>query len=358
MARRSPTPPPRTRRPDTRSPDRPAVEVTGLVKTYGDVRALNGLDLTVPQGGVYAVLGPNGAGKTTAIRVLTTLTRPDAGRARVLGHDVVTDADRVRGRVVLPGQFASIDTDLTARENLVLLARLLGHSWSGARRRADDLLAAFDLEPAAARQAKALSGGMRRRLDVAASLITTPDLLFLDEPTTGLDPRSRRQVWDAVRRLAADGTTVVLTTQYLDEADQLAHRVAVIDHGRLVAEGTSAALKASVGSGTLAVRLADPRYRATATRILDAALASSDGPAPSRAEAVAGTADEQTVVVTLAGGRASAPDASVEPSQLAAEAVAALIGAGVPVSEFSLGQPTLDEVFHALTSTRREEVPA
>jgi ABC-2 type transport system ATP-binding protein len=332
----------------------PAVEVVGLVKRYGDVRALDGLDLTLPAGGVHALLGPNGAGKTTAIRVLATLTKPDAGRAEVLGHDVVTQADQVRRRVVLTGQFASVDADLTASENLVLLARLLGHSWPGARRRADELLGAFDLAASAGRAVKALSGGQRRRVDVAASLITRSDLLFLDEPTTGLDPRSRRDVWDAVRRLAAEGTTVVLTTQYLDEADQLADLVAVIDHGRLVAEGASAQLKASVGAGTLVVRLVDAGRRADAERVLRSVV--PDALRPGGARDAAGR-DGQSVVVTLPSG----PDpagVSAEPAELAARAVQALLAEGVAVSELSLGQPTLDEVFHALTGAPVEEASA
>jgi ABC-2 type transport system ATP-binding protein len=195
-----------------------AVETDGLVKRFGTTRAVDGLDLAVPRGSVYGFLGPNGAGKTTTIRVLATLLRPDGGHATVLGHDVVREADAVRARIGLTGQYASVDEDLTGLENLVLLGRLLGLSWSDARARAQQLLAGFGLGDAAARQAKHFSGGMRRRLDIAASMITTPDLLFLDEPTTGLDPTSRNQVWELVRAVAARGTTVLLTTQYLDEA--------------------------------------------------------------------------------------------------------------------------------------------
>src|ERR671910_924506 len=232
-----------------------------LVRRFGESTAVDGVDLAVPTGMVYGLLGPNGAGKTTTIRMLATLLRPDAGRARVFGHDVVREADAVRGRVSLTGQFASVDEDLTGLENLVLIARLLGHSRAQSRVRAGELLDAFGLTEAAGRQVKKYSGGMQRRLDIAASLVVTPDLMFLDEPTAGLDPRSRNQVWDIVRALVAGGTTVLLTTQYLDEADQLADRIAVIDRGKVIAEGTPGQLKASVGSGALHVRLGHPEQR-------------------------------------------------------------------------------------------------
>src|SRR5262245_38268369 len=234
-----------------------AIETVGLVKTFGSTRALDGLSLSIRGGSVYGLLGPNGAGKTTAIRVLATLLAPNAGEARVLGFDVVRDADAVRRRVSLTGQYASVDEDLTGHENLVLVSRLLGMSWSDARQRATELLAAFGLSEAARRQVRTFSGGMRRRIDIAASLVTRPDLLFLDEPTTGLDPRSRNQVWDLVRQIASTGTTVLLTTQYLEEADRLAERMAVIDHGRVIAEGTSRELKASIGGNTLRLQLAN-----------------------------------------------------------------------------------------------------
>src|SRR5919199_961288 len=201
-----------------------AIETSGLVKVFGENRAVDGVDLRVPAGTVYGVLGPNGAGKTTAVRMLATLLRPDGGEARVFGHDVLREPDAVRQRVSLTGQYASVDEDLTGAENLVLLGRLLGHRKPAARERAARLLAAFGLTDAADRQVKNYSGGMRRRLDIAASILRTPDVLFLDEPTTGLDPRSRNQVWDIVRIIVAQGTTVLLTTQYLDEADQLASR--------------------------------------------------------------------------------------------------------------------------------------
>ena len=247
-----------------------AIEATGLVKSFGKTRAVDGVDLAVQRGAVYGVLGPNGAGKTTTIRMLATLLRPDAGSARVLGHDIVTEADAVRGLVSLTGQLASVDDDLTGRENLILLGRLLGYRTKQARARADELLAAFGLEEASGRLVKNYSGGMRRRLDLAASIVVTPELMFLDEPTTGLDPRSRNQVWDIIRALAGQGTTVLLCTQYLDEADQLADRIAVIDRGKVIAEGTPTSLKASVGGGALRVRLLDPEQRDEAARVLGA----------------------------------------------------------------------------------------
>src|SRR3954452_5596926 len=214
------------------------------------------------------MLGPNGAGKTTTIRMLATLLRPDDGTARVLGHDIVTEADAVRGLVSLTGQLASVDEDLTGRENLVMVGRLLGYSRPQAKMRASELLEGFGLGDAAGRLVKNYSGGMRRRLDIAASIVVTPELMFLDEPTTGLDPRSRNQVWDIIRTLAGQGTTVLLCTQYLDEADQLADGIAVIDHGKVIAEGTPGQLKASVGEGALHVRLLDPDQREQAARIL------------------------------------------------------------------------------------------
>jgi ABC-2 type transport system ATP-binding protein len=303
-----------------------AIEANGLVKTYGSTRAVDGVDLAVRQGCVYGVLGPNGAGKTTTIRVLATLVRPDAGSARVLGHDVVHEGHEVRRLVTLTGQLASVDEDLTGRENLVLLGRLLGLHRPAARRRADELLEAFGLTAAAGRLTKTYSGGMRRRLDIAASLVVTPQLMFLDEPTTGLDPRSRNQVWEIVRALVDGGTTVLLCTQYLEEADQLADGIAVIDHGRVIAEGTPAQLKASVGSGALHVRLTDPQQRPEAERVLRAAV----GP-------VSADADP-------AGLTATCPD-----GDRAAAALGELRHAGVSVAGFSLDQPSLDEVFLALT---------
>ena len=307
----------------------PAIEAEGLAKSFGDTRAVDGVDLSVAQGAVYGVLGPNGAGKTTTIRMLATLLAPDAGRASVLGHDIVSEADTVRSLVSLTGQLASVDEDLTGRENLVLMARLLGHGRAGARERGNELLEAFGLADAANRQVKNYSGGMRRRLDIAASIVVTPRLMFLDEPTTGLDPRSRNQVWDIVRALVGQGTTVLLCTQYLEEADQLADRIAVIDHGRVIAEGTPAQLKASVGRGALHVRMLDPVQRPRAAELLgdDAHL------------------EPDPAAVSL-------PCADAEQ---ASEAIAALVAAGIGVAGFSLGQPSLDEVFLALTGHTAEE---
>ena len=228
-----------------------AVETEGLRKRFGPVRALDGLDLAVPSGTVYGLLGPNGAGKSTTVRVLATLLAPDAGTARVLGRDVVRDGRAVRRRIALAGQSATVDDDLAGAENLVLIGMLSGLRWKAARGRANRLLGAFGLERSAATQVKRYSGGMRRRLDLAASLMTGADVYFLDEPTTGLDPASRNQVHDLVRSLAADGATVLLTTQYLDEADKLAARVAVIDRGRVVAEGTPGELKEGLGASSL-----------------------------------------------------------------------------------------------------------
>jgi ABC-2 type transport system ATP-binding protein len=319
----------------------PAIETSGLVKVFGDNRAVDGIDLAVPAGTVYGVLGPNGAGKTTAVRMLATLLRPDGGEARVFGHDVVREADAVRARVSLTGQYASVDEDLTGTENLVLLARLLGHRRPAARERSARLLDAFGLTEAADRQVKKYSGGMRRRIDIAASILNTPDLLFLDEPTTGLDPRSRNQVWDIIRLVVANGTTVLLTTQYLDEADQLAGRIAVIDHGKVIAEGTPGELKSSVGAGTVHVRLRDAERRPEAERLLAAALGT---PVQVDADPVALTA--------RVGGQGSDRGAAEQASR----ALAALAEAGIVVDDFSLGQPSLDEVFLALTD--RPAVPA
>jgi len=228
-----------------------AVEAEGLRKRFGTTEALRGLDLTAATGTIYGLLGPNGAGKSTAVRILATLLRPDGGRAAVLGHDVVREAGAVRRRIALAGQAATVDEDLTGRENLLFLGRLSGLSRSGARARAAELLAAFDMAGAGGKQVKTYSGGMRRRLDLAASFIVPAELYFLDEPTTGLDPAARTQVWQVVRAAAASGSTVLLTTQYLEEADRLADRVAVIDRGTVVAEGTPAGLKADLGRGTL-----------------------------------------------------------------------------------------------------------
>jgi ABC-2 type transport system ATP-binding protein len=316
--------------------DCPAIEARGLVKAYGQTRALDGIDLTVTRGQVFGFLGPNGAGKTTTIRILATLTRPDAGTARVLGLDVASQRDAIRARVAVTGQFASVDDDLTGRENLILLGRLRGLSRRASKQRADELLAVFGLTGAARRPVGGYSGGMRRRLDIGASLIVTPDLLFLDEPSTGMDPRSRAQVWELVRQIAAAGTTVLLTTQYLEEADQLSDRIAVIDHGRVVAEGTSAQLKARVGSRTLQVRLLDGQQRSQARAVLAGVLL---GPVQLGADPL-----------TLSAPLAVPPDPA-DIGRLAGHAMTRLSEARVSVAEVVLGQPSLHEAFLSLTGS-------
>jgi daunorubicin/doxorubicin transport system ATP-binding protein len=309
-----------------------AIRARGLVRSFGEVRAVAGIDLEVQRGAIFAVLGPNGAGKTTLMRMLATLLRPEGGSATVMGHDLVAEPGRVRARIAMTGQFASLDEDLTGRENLMLIARLWGFGIRGGRRRADELLAAFALADAAARQVKDYSGGMRRRLDIAASLVVTPGVLFLDEPTTGLDPTARQEVWRMIRRLAQAGVTILLTTQYLDEADQLADRIAVIDHGRKIAEGTSRELKAATGSGMLHVTVAEPGKLAVAARLLETSIGA---PVQRRVE----------------GGRLAVATGS---ARRASEAVGALIGAGVELADFSMGSPSLDEVFFALTGRPRD----
>ena len=311
----------------------PAIETHALVKQFGKLRAVDGIDLVVPRGSVFGLLGPNGAGKTTTVRMLATLLRPDGGSARVLGHDVVEQAHAVRARVSLNGQFASVDEELTGQENLVLIARLLGFSWRGARERAQALLAAFDLAEAGRRLVRTYSGGMRRRLDIAASLVTGSELLFLDEPTTGLDPRSRSQVWDIVRAIASEGTTVLLTTQYLEEADRLADRLAVIEHGKVIAEGTSRELKRSVGGRSLQLRLVDAARTQEARALLAEALGSSasDGEEP------------------------GSLSVRILHEERVPQALAALAAGGLGIAEFSLAQPSLDDVFFALTGHAAEE---
>ncbi len=304
-----------------------AIETIGLVKSFGETRALDDLNLTIRGGSVYGLLGPNGAGKTTAIRVLTTLLKPSGGKAMVLGLDVAQDAAAVRQKVSLTGQYASVDEDLTGHENLVLVSRLLGMSWADARSRATELLAAFALSDAANRQVRAFSGGMRRRIDIAASLVTRPEILFLDEPTTGLDPRSRNQVWDLVRQIAADGTTVLLTTQYLEEADRLAERLAVIDHGRVIAEGTSTELKASIGGNALRFQLANLEQRAEAHALVS----------------------RLSVDSVLPNTDPTAISVKVSDAAAAADLLSALSRAKIVLSDFSLGTPSLDDVFFTLT---------
>ncbi len=309
-----------------------AVSARGLAKSFGEVRAVDGVDLDVPRGTIFAILGPNGAGKTTLMRMLATLARPDAGAATVMGHDLVQAPQEVRASIAMTGQFASLDEDLTGRENLILLARLWGFRGRAAKTRADDLLAAFGLSDAARKQVKNYSGGMRRRLDIAASLVVTPGVLFLDEPTTGLDPNARKDVWAMIRGLAGSGVTILLSTQYLEEADQLASRIAVIDHGRKIAEGTSRELKAATGSGFLHVALADQARLDAASAMLERRLG----------HPVQRSAEGAELSVMAGTARA------------ANEAIAELAAAGIELSDFSMGQPSLEEVFFALTGKPRE----
>jgi ABC-2 type transport system ATP-binding protein len=310
----------------------PAISVSGLVKSYGDVRALDGVDLEAAAGTVLGLLGPNGAGKTTTVRVLTTLLKPDEGSARVAGLDVVDDAAELRSRIGLAGQYAAVDDNLTGVENLVMVGRLYGIRRRDARKRAHELLDRFDLTDAGDRIAKTYSGGMRRRLDLAAAIVAQPPVLFLDEPTTGLDPRSRIDLWATIEDLVADGTTVLLTTQYLDEADRLAHRIAVVDGGKVIAEGTPDALKGRVGGDRVEVTLARPD-------------------------------DASAVASALAGMAADAPqvDDGVVRVRVHArsgavmEAARRLDGTGVGVEDIAIRRPTLDDVFLTLTGHKAEE---
>jgi oleandomycin transport system ATP-binding protein len=312
-------------------PQSHAIYTEGLVKRYGKTTALDGFDLAVPPGMVQGVLGPNGAGKTTLVRILATLLRPDAGRAQVGGFDVARQPDKVRNLIGLTGQFAAVDEDLTGRENLLLIARLLELSRRAARRRADELLERFGLAEAGGRLAKTYSGGMRRRLDLAMGLAGEPRVLFLDEPTTGLDPRSRGDVWDMIRDLVAAGTTVLLTTQDLDEADRLASRIAVIDRGRLIDSGTPAELKAKVGGQSLDVRPAEPGQLAKVGAIVAEAAGST------------GVPNERDGVIS----------AALAPGVSGTEALAVVshrLGqAGIDVIELGLRLASLDEVFLTLT---------
>ena len=315
--------------------DRPAILAEGLQKSYGKTRALDGLDLSVEEGTVLGLLGPNGAGKTTAVRILTTLLIPDAGRAEVAGLDVVRQAGELRALIGLTGQYAAVDEYLTGRENLEMVGRLYHLPRKQARRRADELLERFDLVDAATRLARTYSGGMRRRLDLAASLVLSPPVLFLDEPTTGLDPRSRIAMWDIIGELVSGGTTLLLTTQYLDEADRLADRIAVVDAGRVIAEGTSAELKARVGGETLEVTVAGGDGLGEAASVLER-YAHGDG-------GVRVDAERRYVGTTVAGG----------PGLLAA-VVRDFDAAGVQVEELGLHRPTLDDVFLTLTGHAAE----
>jgi daunorubicin resistance ABC transporter ATP-binding subunit len=313
--------------------EEPAIEADGLVKHFGKTKALAGLDLTVPPGTVYGLLGPNGAGKTTAVRVLATLLRPDGGHARVFGRDVVADAAAVRRTIGLTGQYAALDEYLTGRSNLVMIGQLSRQSARGARQRADELLERFGLTEAGNRAVKTYSGGMRRRLDLAASLIGNPSVLFLDEPTTGLDPSARALMWDIVRELVADGTTLLLTTQYLDEADHLADRIAVIDGGKVIAEGTPTELKASVGGQRVILMIAEG---ADAQAAESALKPYATGP-------FGRLGDGRTLEVPVAAS-----------DGLATELLRALDGAGVAVSDISVRGASLDDVFLTLTGHKAD----
>jgi ABC-2 type transport system ATP-binding protein len=317
--------------------DRPAVLVEGVRKRFGAVQALCGVSLQVPRGTVLGLLGPNGAGKTTMVRILTTLLLPDEGRAEVEGLDVVTKSDEIRQRIGLAGQYAAVDEILTGRENIELVGRLYHLPKDEAKRRAQRLLERFDLVAAADRTVKTYSGGMRRRLDLGASLVGEPSVLFLDEPTTGLDPRSRIDLWKVIRELVAEGTTVLLTTQYLEEADELANRIVVIDHGQVIAEGTSAELKARVGGDVIEVTTVDrDRVRQAAELVVQAAGGS--------ASEVQIDSDLGKVTVRVNHG-----------SAVLADTVRLLDAAGIAIGDLSLRKPTLDDVFLTLTGRPAEE---
>ncbi|SFS36339.1 ATP-binding cassette domain-containing protein [Marininema halotolerans] len=307
--------------------DKWAVEAHGLVKTFGENRAVNGVDLTVPAGSIYGVLGPNGAGKTTTIRMLATLLQPDAGSARIFGHDVVKEPQIVRQLIGVTGQYASVDESLSATENLIIFSRLLGLGRAEAKQKAKDLLEEFGLTEAARRPLKHFSGGMRRRLDLAASLIAQPPLIFLDEPTTGLDPRTRNQMWETIRRLVDQGSTVLLTTQYLQEADELADRIAVIDKGQVVAEGTADELKASIGNSTLHLQIKNPEDTAVARQRIEQVL------------------QVQTKMSSL-DGKITAP---MTDADRVTDLLISLREANIHLAELSVQKPTLDEVFLTIT---------
>ena len=311
-----------------------AIQARGLVKHFGEVKALNGIDLDVEQGQVVGLLGPNGSGKTTTVRILSTLLRPDAGTATVGGHDVVNEPDAVRQLIGLTGQYAAVDQYLTGRENLELFGRLFHLSKNEAKNRADELLHRFDLSDAADRGIKGYSGGMRRRLDLAASLIGNPSVLFLDEPTTGLDPRSRQGMWEVIENLVSEGTTVLLTTQYLEEADQLASRIVVLDHGNVIAEGTSDSLKNQVGGDRVEIAISNS---ADADRVSDALQSIASGPI---------TTDQITlkILVPVTGG-----------STAIVSAVRALDEASINIADIALRRPTLDDVFLSLTGHVTEQ---
>lgn len=310
-----------------------AVEAKGLVKIFGSNRAVDGVDLNVQAGAVYGVLGPNGAGKTTTISMLATLLRPDAGSARIFGHDIVKEPHVVRQLIGVTGQYASVDETLSATENLIIFSRLLGLSRSDAKRKAVELLEEFGLTDAAKRPLKKFSGGMRRRLDLAASLIAQPPLIFLDEPTTGLDPRTRAQMWDTIRRLVRTGSTVLLTTQYLDEADQLADRIAVIDRGRVVAEGTVDELKTSIGTSSLQLRPENGADMESVRQTVERVLGVQS-------------------IVSPEAGKVTAPMADADK---VTDLLIALREADIRLAEMSVQKPTLDEVFLTITGHGVEE---
>jgi len=309
-----------------------AVEASGLVKKFGDNLAVNGVDLSIEAGCIYGVLGPNGAGKTTTIRMLGTLLKPDAGSAKIFGYDVAKDPHAVRQLIGLTGQYASVDEKLSAVQNLVVFSMLLGLSKKEARQKASDLLEEFDLTEAADRPLSKFSGGMRRRLDLAASLIAQPPLIFLDEPTTGLDPRTRNQMWTTIRRLVSNGSTVVLTTQYLDEADQLAGRIAVIDRGKVIAEGTPAELKRKVGIASLELKLNDTQYNDEVKSIIERLL---------------------EVEVHVSGNNLIT--APMSQPEAITDILLALRNRDISLAEVSVKTPTLDEVFLTLTGHHTEE---
>ena len=310
-----------------------AIEAEGLVRTFGKVRALDGIDMVAREGTVFGLLGPNGAGKTTAIRILSTLLRPDSGRAIVGGYDVVREPAKVRGVIGLTGQYAAVDELLSGEENLYRLGRLLGASGSSARARAKELLEAFALSDASSKYVKTYSGGMRRRLDLAASLVGRPRFLYLDEPTTGLDPRSRLELWDMIRALVSQGTTVLLTTQYLDEADRLADEIVVIDHGKVIAAGTPQQLKMRIGGQVLQAQPADAADLPATEKILAGFAEAGEG----------AHNDGQLVSV------------SIRDRSALGQAVRQLDDAGIAVDDLSLRRPSLDEVFLAITGHVAEE---
>jgi ABC-2 type transport system ATP-binding protein len=309
-----------------------AIEAEGLVKVFGTNRAVDGVDLRVRQGAVYGVLGPNGAGKTTTISMLATLLRPDAGTARIFGHDIVAEPNIVRQLIGVTGQYASVDEKVSGLENMIVFGRLLGLGHRAAKRKGLELLEAFGLAEAAKRPVGKYSGGMRRRLDLASSLISRPPLIFLDEPTTGLDPRTRGQMWEVIRRLVDGGSTVLLTTQYLDEADQLASRIAVIDHGRVVAEGTADELKSMVGNSSLLLRVADAAQTAVAVAAVEQVLGTTATVTPEAARVTAPMSDPERVTDLLIRLREQ----------------------GIRLDEISVQKPTLDEVFLTITGHAAE----